>query len=249
MVLYAALIRVSGLTDMEPLPVMEEEYLEVGEEVMAVGSPQGLENTVTTGIVSGVNRDFEIDPYTYDNVYQISAPIAGGSSGGPLVERSSGKVAGINSAGMTEGDIGFSIPINDVLPMLKEWSASPMQQQGTDAEPASSSEESINQEEAVYVVGHYFDSLNVGDYQTAYSLLSESWKQGESLQEFRERNADLGFVEIQDVKTTLVDGNVKVMFALAEEDTEETLWYQATYTVSAENSGYTITAKQWELVE
>jgi S1-C subfamily serine protease len=120
-----AVVRVDGLRGVEPLKIRMEKA-EVGDEVLALGSPLGLDNTVTTGIISGVNRDLEIEPYSYNDLYQISAPIAPGNSGGPLLHGETGEVIGINSAASDVGTIGFSIPIMNVLSMIKGWSTTPM---------------------------------------------------------------------------------------------------------------------------
>lgn len=120
-----AVIRVEGLRGKEPLKIRMEKA-EIGDEVLALGSPLGLDNTVTTGIISGVGRDLEIENYVYEDLYQISAPIAPGNSGGPLLHRESGEVIGINSAASDIGTIGFSIPIMNVLSIIKGWSESPM---------------------------------------------------------------------------------------------------------------------------
>ncbi|MHB8779791.1 MAG: S1C family serine protease, partial [Candidatus Geothermincolia bacterium] len=96
--------------------------LQVGEEVLAVGSPAGLEQTVTRGIVSALHRnlpDFrpENAPATTPllDVIQTDAAINPGNSGGPLANMS-GKVVGVNSAIYSESGgsqgLGFSIPIN-----------------------------------------------------------------------------------------------------------------------------------------
>ena len=120
-----ALIRAEGLAGREPLSVDADAKIDIGDEVIAFGSPLGLDNTVTTGIISGLDRDFKIDDTNYKGLYQISAPITHGNSGGPLVLKTNGKVIGINSAGRDEGNIGFSIPIGQVLGMLENWSLHP----------------------------------------------------------------------------------------------------------------------------
>lgn len=122
-----AIVRVPGLAGLSPLKIARERKAELGDEVLALGSPLGLQNTVTTGIISGTNRDIDIEPYHYKDVYQISAPIAPGNSGGPLVDTKTGEVIGINSAGADKGSIGFSIPITSVLNLLEGWSKSPME--------------------------------------------------------------------------------------------------------------------------
>ena len=102
----------------------DSDRLQVGEPVMAIGNPFGLEQTVTTGIVSAKERFIGAGPY--DDFIQTDASINPGNSGGPLVDVR-GALIGINSAifSQTGGSvgIGFAIPINiakDVLPQLRE---------------------------------------------------------------------------------------------------------------------------------
>ena len=96
----------------------------VGEFVMAVGSPLGLDTTVTQGIISAVNREVESDGTKYTCI-QTDAAINSGNSGGALVN-SDGKVIGINTlklSGTGVEGIGFAIPINsatDVISQLKD---------------------------------------------------------------------------------------------------------------------------------
>ncbi|MED4905545.1 S1C family serine protease [Parageobacillus thermoglucosidasius] len=76
---------------------------------------------------SGVDRNFVIEPHIYEGIYQISAPVAPGSSGGPLLERKTGKVLAINSARHAkEANIGFSIPIFKVYDLIQTWISSPL---------------------------------------------------------------------------------------------------------------------------
>jgi len=124
-----ALIRVPELGNREPLP-LETTPAEIGDEVIALGSPQGFENTATLGNVSGVDRTFVIEPFQYDGIYQTSAAISPGSSGGPLVSKSNGKVLAINSARhTTEVNIGFSIPIYQIIDTVNQWVDSPLTQE------------------------------------------------------------------------------------------------------------------------
>src|SRR5699024_9334729 len=99
----------------------------IGEEVIALGTPLGLENTATFGYLTGVNRTFNIPPHTFTNVYQISAPIEPGNSGGPLISIDSEKIIAINSAkSINSENIAFSIPIHQIVPLIDEWIASPL---------------------------------------------------------------------------------------------------------------------------
>jgi serine protease Do len=104
-----ALIKISSA--FENLPVLalgDSEKMRVGDWVIAVGNPFGLEETVTQGIISATGRAIGAGPY--DNFLQTDAPINPGNSGGPLVNLK-GEVIGINSAIITGGQgIGFAIP-------------------------------------------------------------------------------------------------------------------------------------------
>lgn len=114
-------IEKTGLTAAE---FADSDQAVVGEFVMAVGSPLGLDTTVTQGIVSAVNREVESDGTKYTCI-QTDAAINSGNSGGALIN-SDGKVIGINTLKLSgtgiEG-IGFAIPINsatDVINQLKD---------------------------------------------------------------------------------------------------------------------------------
>jgi serine protease Do len=107
----------------DSLPVAEtgdSEKLRVGDWVLAIGNPFGLEQTVTAGIVSAKGRVIGAGPY--DNFIQTDASINPGNSGGPLFNME-GKVIGINTAIVAQGQgIGFAIPISmakTILPDLK----------------------------------------------------------------------------------------------------------------------------------
>ncbi|WP_193613584.1 S1C family serine protease [Nocardioides lijunqiniae] len=121
---------VSGLT---PATIGESDNLDVGEEVVAIGSPYGLESTVTSGIVSALNRpvdvgsDGEGNSTTYPAI-QTDAAINPGNSGGALADMD-GNVVGINSSirsasnGSGEAGsigLGFAIPIDSVLPIVEQ---------------------------------------------------------------------------------------------------------------------------------
>src|SRR5690625_487454 len=107
-----AVIRVPQLAGPNLLKLEKDMSPEVGDEIIALGRTHGFQNTVTLGTISGSERNFSVDGYNYNNVYQISAQITQGNSGGPLISRTSGHVIGINSVGTKDGTIGFSIPID-----------------------------------------------------------------------------------------------------------------------------------------
>ena len=126
--LAALKIDPSAVEDLEVLPLGDSSKAEVGDPVVAIGNPFGYSRTVTTGIVSGLQREI-IAPngFQIDNVIQTDASINPGNSGGPLLD-SSGRVIGINSQIATGGGqgsvgIGFAVPVNTakkLLPQLRQ---------------------------------------------------------------------------------------------------------------------------------
>ena len=105
-----------------PLPAAEigdSERLRVGQWVIAIGNPFGLDRTVTVGIVSATARN-RVGVATYENFIQTDASINPGNSGGPLLNLD-GKVIGINTAIVAAGQgIGFSIPINEARAVMNQ---------------------------------------------------------------------------------------------------------------------------------
>jgi serine protease Do len=116
-----AIVKIERSPDLHPLTLGNSEDLKVGSWVVAIGSPFGLEQTVTAGIVSAKGRVIGSGPY--DNFIQTDASINPGNSGGPLVNMR-GEVVGINTAIIPNGQgIGFAIPINtakEIVPQLEE---------------------------------------------------------------------------------------------------------------------------------
>lgn len=120
-----ALLRLdaAGLT-LAPLPLGDSDGLRPGQLVFAFGSPLGLDNTVTMGVVSAVGRQLEADdPMVY---IQTDAPINPGSSGGPLVD-AAGRVVGINTLILSQGGgsegLGFAAPSNIVRTVYEQLKA------------------------------------------------------------------------------------------------------------------------------
>jgi serine protease Do len=106
-----ALIKLAtAVKDLQSLPLGDSDKIRVGDWVIAIGNPFGLEETVTKGIISATGRVIGAGPY--DNFLQTDAPINPGNSGGPLLNLK-GEVIGINTAIVATGQgIGFAIPIN-----------------------------------------------------------------------------------------------------------------------------------------
>jgi len=119
-----ALIKIDGAKDLTPLTLGNSDQIDVGDWVVAIGNPFGLEHTVTAGIVSAKYRQTGVA--SYENYIQTDAAINQGNSGGPLMN-TNGEVIGINSNIYSETGgsigIGFAIPINmakELLPQLKK---------------------------------------------------------------------------------------------------------------------------------
>jgi S1-C subfamily serine protease len=114
---------------LSPLQLGDSKTAQVGDPVLAIGNPFGLDRTLTTGVVSALQRQITApNGFTIQHVLQTDAPINPGNSGGPLLD-AAGRVIGINSQIITGGagngnvGIGFAVPINTakrLLPQLKQ---------------------------------------------------------------------------------------------------------------------------------
>ncbi len=134
-----AVVKVSGVSGLSPLPLGDSDAVRVGDPVVAVGAPYDLDGTVTTGIISAKERAITAggeepgSEMSYVNALQTDAPINPGNSGGPLVDRR-GRVIGVNSAikgagseaALPEGEgggsvgLGFAIPVNQARRVAEE---------------------------------------------------------------------------------------------------------------------------------
>ncbi len=116
-----ALIKIDAGEDLPVAKLGDSDSIRVGEWVMAIGNPFGLEQTVTVGIVSAKGRVIGAGPY--DNFIQTDASINPGNSGGPLFNMK-GEVVGINTAIVAGGQgIGFAIPVKmakQIIPQLRD---------------------------------------------------------------------------------------------------------------------------------
>lgn len=249
-----AVVRVPKMKGMVPLTIARAHKAETGDEILALGSPLGLENTVTTGIVSGVDRSFEIDPYIYNRMIQISAPITHGNSGGPLVDAITGEVLGINSATADEGSgIGFSIPIPSVLGQVEEWSKNPLtdlsgssndsdsdSDWGSNSNAGTDEDYDENHTPGESLVLYFYESLNSGDYVTAYSLLGSEWQSSTSYEDFRKgylKTLQVGVDEVKSIEENESSGQVKALITAEEHRDSGTVYqqYQLSYSIGMEN--------------
>jgi S1-C subfamily serine protease len=106
------------------IPLGRSDDLLVGQRVFAIGNPFGLDQTLTTGVISGLGREIKsVDQRTIYDVIQTDAPINPGNSGGPLLD-THGRVIGINTAiysptGSSAG-IGFAVPVSTINRMVPQ---------------------------------------------------------------------------------------------------------------------------------
>src|SRR5262252_2375290 len=113
-----ALLRINGVSRLTVLPLGDSNKLRVGELVLALGNPFGLEQSVSFGIVSRKGAPLTVAAPGFDFI-QTDAAINPGNSGGPLVNMA-GQVIGVNSMAARNGSIGFAIPINLVKGLLPQ---------------------------------------------------------------------------------------------------------------------------------
>src|SRR5271170_5343974 len=121
-----ALIKINPKRKVSYLHLGDSDHILVGQKVLAIGDPFGLEGTLTTGVVSSLGRGIQGESRRMEGMIQTDAAINSGNSGGPLLD-SSGNVIGINTAiyGPNGGNvgIGFAMPINRAKSMLADFSA------------------------------------------------------------------------------------------------------------------------------
>lgn len=117
-----ALLKIDAGNDLPFLTLGNSDQIRVGNWVIAIGNPYGLDHTVTTGVISAKGRPITVNDRQYENLLQTDASINPGNSGGPLLNLK-GEVVGINTAISAQAQgIGFAIPtstVNQVLEDLK----------------------------------------------------------------------------------------------------------------------------------
>lgn len=175
-----ALIRVPEIAGKAPME-MEMQEVPAGTKVFALGSPENINNTSTEGEITATGMDF-FDGYKYDDLYEMTAKIKQGSSGGPLISAESGRILGINSIVLTDNpDIGYSIPIYTVNDQLQEWAANPLPTE-SDAWQPDVPDASFEEEALRGFISDFYElvpySLN-DDEVTFYQFFLLSGSQGE----------------------------------------------------------------------
>jgi S1-C subfamily serine protease len=113
---------------LHPLPLADSQSAQVGDPVLAIGNPLGLDHTLTTGVVSGLGRHLDApNGAAINDAIQTSAALNPGNSGGPLLN-AAGQVIGLNAQIATNGrsitqesasGIGFAVPVNSAKKLLR----------------------------------------------------------------------------------------------------------------------------------
>ena len=121
-----AIVALDDATDLVAATIAEPGTVEVGEPAIALGSPFGFQQSVTAGIISGLDREVETPMGMLTGLIQTDAPINPGNSGGPLADAEA-KVIGINTAiaSMSGGNdgVGFAVPVEDFASLMEEVDA------------------------------------------------------------------------------------------------------------------------------
>lgn len=116
-----AILRISG-SNLPTATLGNSDKLKVGQQAIAIGNPLGFERTVTTGVVSALNRAIPNASTSLRDLIQTDAAIYPGNSGGPLLD-SCGNVIGVNTAvveSSTGGSLGFAVPVNTALRAIRD---------------------------------------------------------------------------------------------------------------------------------
>lgn len=159
-----AILKTKDKTDITPMEIGSKDMVSKGDEIVAIGNPIGLQNTISEGIVSGFRTSNGVD------FIQHTAPITFGSSGGPLINLQ-GKVIGINSAGYSTGNLNFAIAIDHAKDWINELKSKPFENISVlniDDELAKAKVDA--KAEAVNEINKLFKAYNEEDLTTSLAL-------------------------------------------------------------------------------
>jgi serine protease Do len=116
-----AVVQISPKRNLPTIQFSSSKNSIVGERVFAIGNPFGFDHTLTSGVLSGKNRNISTEDHNYKVVLQTDTALNPGNSGGPLFN-SKGKVIGINAVIIpTYQNMGFAIPTEEFLPYIKRF--------------------------------------------------------------------------------------------------------------------------------
>lgn len=153
-----ALIRVPDLKGKQPLSIASQ-MAPVDTAVTAIGSPRDKANTSTTGVITRTNIRIE-DQYVYDSLYEMTAPIDNGSSGGPLFRNDTGEIIGINSIVALDGNhLGYAMPIHLFSGVLAQYSATADEMEAEHSEAPGETQDAYLSEELLTYFALDFSEL------------------------------------------------------------------------------------------
>ena len=122
-----AVLSVEALEGQKPLPIETNDSTELDDKVVAIGSPNGEQGVVSHGEMTNLHVDVMVDDQMYNNIYEMTAAIDSGSSGGPLIDQDTHKVIAINTAKSIDNEeISYSIPMSQVNSYIEKWINNPM---------------------------------------------------------------------------------------------------------------------------
>ncbi|CEG21999.1 Putative serine protease HhoA precursor [Planococcus massiliensis] len=230
-----ALVRVEELAGKQPMGIATSPA-EPGTEVVAIGSPGDVSNTVTEGEITATGASFS-DGYEYTDMYEMTAVLKKGSSGGPLIDLDSEKVLGINSIILEDKpEIGYAIPMYTVVDQLNAWAADPI---------------TYEEEEIVLpdVKDAFFEETILRDFITAYyELLPYSLNDPELayyesylLPDSQGATEGKNFVETNRSETRTFDAVVPSIDSVVIGEEEALVEARATLTYHDEETGETAT--------
>ena len=233
-----ALIRVPALEKKSPLKINTNYKSKIGNEIIAIGSPFGLENTITTGIISALDINFNIGQYEYKNMYQITAPIDNGSSGGPLLDKHTGNIIGVNSAKAGDSSIGFSIPINQVMEYVEIWSKNPAVDVTKDTSPKTSIDD-IKEKKytSEYLIRYFYECINAQNYLEAYTILGSDLQSKLTYENFQKIYMNIKTIGIKNISSKITkDKNISVTTTIENTYDKVTREIKINYILDFENN-------------
>ncbi|HIS28085.1 MAG TPA: trypsin-like peptidase domain-containing protein [Candidatus Avamphibacillus intestinigallinarum] len=122
-----AVLSVEALEGQSPLPIEANDVTELHDKVVAIGSPNGEQGVVSHGKMTNLDVDVMVDDQMYEDIYEMTAAIDSGSSGGPLIDQNTHKVIAINTAkSLDNNGISYSIPMSQVNNYIEQWINQPM---------------------------------------------------------------------------------------------------------------------------
>ncbi len=163
-----AILKSKVLPNLQPLKIGSKDMVVKGDTIVTIGSPEGLQNTVSDGIVSGF-RNIESTEYI-----QITAPITHGSSGGPLFDMK-GYVIGVNTAGLDAGNLNFAVAIDNIKAWISELEPKSFNDiAAVDVAKQQEAEKEATSKEVKGIIENMFEALNAEDIKALKALYSDS---------------------------------------------------------------------------